>query len=157
MQTCKGLFGEMLAGEDIFKKKTLCWWSAESVLSLFAVMLKQVRQLENSTYISVKTAQELVLRNWTQSSYFGLMSSEDSLSAGKRRCCFKGKLILHQAQHDSSHKSGGKKRMRLQATWSCVCVCVGGRRQYGGGYHHCGDVKSGCFSEHQERRALAVH
>lgn len=46
--------------------KAVCWCCAESVLSLFAAMLKQVQQLENSTDVSVKTAEELVSRNWTQ-------------------------------------------------------------------------------------------
>lgn len=35
---------------------------AESVSSLFAAMLKQVQQMENNTYVSVKTAREPVSR-----------------------------------------------------------------------------------------------
>lgn len=145
---------------------TLCWWSADSVLSLFAVMLKQVRQPENSTYISVKTAQELVSRNQTQSSYFTPVSSEDSHSAGK---------MLQRQTHLVSSTTWQFPyiwREENNASASIMIMWGAGGRwarggganpftckliQHGGGYHRCGDVKSGCFSEHQGRRAFAVH
>ena len=49
----------MFIQEDVRRQTA----AAESVLSVFAVMLKQVQQLENSADVSVKTAEELVSRN----------------------------------------------------------------------------------------------
>lgn len=103
------LFMAMFVDKDIQKKQKL-YAGAESVLRVSALMLKQVQQLENSAYINVETAQEPVSRKGTQSSFSRLKFSEDRLSRGKRRYCFKHELILHQAQHESSHKSRGKKK-----------------------------------------------